>query len=53
MNDIFRVREKRFSDDESEKIDFLPTSVNEELLVQNVLFTYYEQQRHELAERQK
>ncbi|CAF0727704.1 unnamed protein product [Adineta steineri] len=38
---------------DTKKIDFTTTSMNEELLVQNALMTYYEQQRNELIERQK
>jgi hypothetical protein len=38
---------------EKKRIEFLPTSINEEFMVQNALMAYYEQQRNELIERQK
>jgi hypothetical protein len=50
---IYRIHRKEFSDDEPKNIEFLSTSVNEELLVQNAFIAYYEQQRSELIERQK
>ena len=51
--DISRVHQEQFDDDEPKTIEFLPTSINEELLVQNALIAYYEQQRSELITRQK
>ena len=44
---------KKSNDEKHEKIDFLPVTVNEALLVQSTLMAYYEQQRNELIERQK
>ncbi len=48
-----RIHQEKSNDDEQKNIEFLPTSGNEEFLVQNTLIAYYEQQRNELIERQK
>lgn len=48
-----RLDQEKSDNAEQNKIEFLSTSVNEELLVQNVVLAYYEQQRQELMERQK
>jgi hypothetical protein len=47
-----RIDQEKSDSGEENKINFLTTSADEELLVQNVL-TYYEHQRKELIERQK
>ena len=50
--DISRIHQEQFNNNEPKTIEFLSTSVNEEL-VQNALIAYYEQQRYELITRQK
>ncbi|CAF0890620.1 unnamed protein product [Adineta ricciae] len=49
----YNVPSKKSNDEKHEKIDFLPITANETLLVQSTLMAYYEQQRNELIERQK
>ncbi|UJR37994.1 hypothetical protein I4U23_030676 [Adineta vaga] len=44
---------RKSNNEKQEIIKFLPTTINEELLVQSTLMAYYEQQRKELIERQK
>jgi len=51
--DVRRSHPDIFNNDEQKRINFLPTSVTEEILVQNTLIAYYDQQKNELIERQK
>ncbi|CAF3910564.1 unnamed protein product [Rotaria sp. Silwood2] len=47
------IYQEILSHDEQKKIELLSTSINEELLLQNTVIAYYEQQRNELIEQQK